>query len=283
MTGETQTISEAELNAFCDGELDDAANARVARALEADPALRARMAEIMSDIAAMREAAERERVDPATEALAARLGAAVERKERRLLAFRAGGGAVSVAAVALAGWFGHAYFVKTMPVKSRQGGQVVAQIEEAVPGFVADAAGAHAIFAPDDFHPVEFTASDEAAMASWFSTHLGREAMIPHLEELGFDLVGGRLLGDAEGAMAQVIYQNDRGDRVSLVFGKRQVPGDEGLKLVHIGKSYASYWQDRGFAWAVVEDSPGADVSTVATHIARMTRDGARPETMTPE
>ncbi|MEO0762532.1 MAG: anti-sigma factor, partial [Pseudomonadota bacterium] len=143
-----------------------------------------------------------------------------------------------------------------------------------VPSFVADAAGAHQVFAPDNFHPVEFTAKDEAAMARWFSARLGQTATIPHLEELGFSLVGGRLLAGANGPAAQVMYENAKGDRVSLVFGKQQVPGGSPeLKLVHVGKSYASYWQDKGFAWAVVEDTPGADVSMVATHVARITRE----------
>jgi anti-sigma factor RsiW len=72
--------------------------------------------------------------------------------------------------------------------------------------------------------------------------------------------------------MAQLLYENEKGDRVSLVFGRRQVPGGTELKLVHVGKSYASYWREGEFAWAVVEDSPGADVSAVATHVAQVIR-----------
>lgn len=278
--GSSRIVTDAELHAFCDGELDEAESARVAAALEADGVLRARMSNILSDAARLAEASEPERDDPATEALAAKLGAALDRKQRRQSALRFAGGGVTLAAVAAAGWFGHALLAKPLAGKLRPGdpGVVLATAQPQpiprgqVPGFVADAAGAHAVFAPDTFHPVEFTASDEATMASWFSSHLGDSAIIPHLEELGFDLVGGRLLGGAEGPMAQVLYENDRGDRVSLVYGKQIVPGGADLRLVHVGKSYASYWQDGGFSWAVVEDSPGADVSSVATHIARITR-----------
>ncbi|MEM7496463.1 MAG: anti-sigma factor [Pseudomonadota bacterium] len=268
----TTVISDAELNAFCDGELDDKECARVAAAIEADPALRARMAEMMSDIAALRSAGDAEDVDPATEVLAARLGSAVERRERQQGLTRLGAGLAATIAIAAGGWFGHASYVKQGVGKSRQDSMVVATLENhAVPSFVADAAGAHEVFAPDTFHPVEFTAKDEAAMAQWFTDRLGDAAMIPHLEELNFELVGGRLLAGAEGPMAQVMYENDKGDRVSLVFGKQHTPGSSDLKLVHVGKTYASYWQDKGFSWAVVEETPGADVSVVATHIARIT------------
>ncbi|MEM8761488.1 MAG: anti-sigma factor [Pseudomonadota bacterium] len=265
-------ISDAELNAFCDGELDEKDSAKVAAAIEADPALRRRMAEMMSDIAALRTASEAEKVDPATEALAARLSSAVDRRERQQGLSRLGAGLAATVAIAAGGWFGHANYVKNSVGKSRQDSVIVASVENhAVPSFVADAAGAHEVFAPDTFHPVEFTAKDEAAMAQWFTDRLGDAAVIPHLEELSFELVGGRLLAGAEGPMAQVMYENDKGDRVSLVFGKQQVPGSSELKLVHVGKTYASYWQDKGFSWAVLEETPGADVSVVATHIARIT------------
>ncbi|MEM6944691.1 MAG: hypothetical protein AAF565_13155, partial [Pseudomonadota bacterium] len=80
MTNETAKISDAELNAFCDGELSDSESQRVAGAIEADPELRAKMAQIMGDIANLRAASEREEIDPATAALASRLGGAIERR-----------------------------------------------------------------------------------------------------------------------------------------------------------------------------------------------------------
>ncbi|MEL6196789.1 MAG: anti-sigma factor [Pseudomonadota bacterium] len=267
------TISDAELHAFCDGELDEKDMARVAAAIEDEPSLRAKMAQIMGDIADLRSAADSEKVDPATMALAERLSTTVEKRERERSLTQLGMGLAATVAIAAGGWFGHASYVKSVPGKSsRERGLVMALDTQAVPTFVADAAGAHEVFAPDTFHPVEFTAKDEAAMSQWFTDRLGQAAMIPHLEELGFRLVGGRLLAGASGPMAQVIYEHDRGDRVSLVYGKQQVPGTTDLKLAHVGKTYASYWQDQGLAWAVLEETPGADVSLVATHISRMTK-----------
>ncbi|MEM6972824.1 MAG: anti-sigma factor [Pseudomonadota bacterium] len=275
MTSNGAAISEAELNAFCDGELNEAEAARVAAAIEADPALRARMARIMGDLAALRAAAEPEVDDPATLLLAERLSGAVARRERQRTMAQYGAGLAATVAIACGGWFGHAAFMKSSYGKRQEGLFLTSAIETqpVVPTFVADAAGAHQVFAPDNFHPVEFTAENEAAMARWFSDRLGESAAIPHLEELGFNLVGGRLLAGAEGPRAQVMYENAKGDRVSLVFGKQRLPGDAKLKLVHVGKSYASYWQDSGMDWAVVEDTPGADVSQVATFINKLTKE----------
>jgi anti-sigma factor RsiW len=284
MDAKKKRVSEAELHAFCDDELGQEDAARVARALEDDPELRREMAAIMRDrslIEAAARTADPEGEDIATRELAARLSAAIDRKAARRDAMRIGTGAIGVMGVAAAGWFGHAHFER----KTTGIGEFVASApltapatfaSAGVPSFVADAAGAHAVFAPDLVHPVEFTAHDEELMRDWFASHLGSQAMVPHLEELGFALMGGRLLGNADGAMAQLIYENERGDKVSLVFGKRPVPGGSELRLVQLGKSYASYWQDRGFAWAVVEDSPGADVSAVAAHVSKLTRELSR-------
>ncbi|MEM6679344.1 MAG: anti-sigma factor [Pseudomonadota bacterium] len=273
MTTNDTTITEAEFHAFCDGELGEEDGARVAAAIEADPTLRARMARMMGDIAAMRRAAEPSEPDAATEALASRLGNAVEKRERQQEMARLGMGLAASVAMVAGGWFGHVAYMHNDTVVDRERSMVMAALEnDSVPSFVANAAGAHEVFAPDTFHPVEFTARDEVAMANWFTERLGEAAMVPHLEELGFNLVGGRLLAGADGPMAQVMYENDNGDRVSLVYGRQQVPGDDELRLVHVGKTYASYWQEGGFAWAVLEDSPGADVSVVATHVSRMTK-----------
>jgi anti-sigma factor RsiW len=265
-------VSACELAAYCDGELEGEDAARVEAALAADAGLRAEMARMMDERHLLAEAVRLpgdDDTDPSVSALAARLSKRLERERTRRLRLRLAAGAGGLAAIAAAGWVGHAVLTGT-PLMSAPA--ELQSVEVGIPGFVADAAGAHAIFSHDTVHPVEFSAIDEPVMRNWFESHLGRGAMIPHLESLGFELMGGRLLGDADGAMAQLLYENAAGNRVSLVFGKRQVPGGTELKLVHVGKSYASYWRDGDFAWAVVEDSPGADVSAVATHVAQIIR-----------
>lgn len=265
-------VSNAELAAYVDGEITGAEAERIEEALLHDPALRAELSRMTVERESLKAALQESEAapDPAISALAERLdGRLRAARARRRMGFVAAGFAAA-ALLGAVGWTGHAALTGT-PIFS-EGDLRRGASHATVPGFVADAAGAHAIFAEDKIHPVEFFAADEPVMQRWFETHIGEGVMIPHLEEIGFDLVGGRLLGDAEGAMAQVLYKNAKGDKVTLVFGKREVPGGEELKLVHVGKQYASYWHDRGYAWAVVEDSPGADVSAVATHVAALIR-----------
>lgn len=257
----TARISDVDLNAFHDAELPEAEAARVAAALEADPALRARLAALAADRRRLAAAAEAGESDPASDALAARLATALEARRRRARARRLSGAALALAAVGAAGWFGHAALFP-----DAAGGSA---------GFVADAAGAHAVFAHDPVHPVEYGPEAEAEMRAWFQSHLGEDAPVPRLDELGFALVGGRLLGDAEGPLAQLIYENAARDRVSLIYGRRAASGGEDIKLVKIGKSLAGWWRSGDYAWAVIEDSPGADIGVIATHVARLAEEAA--------
>jgi len=266
-------IAPVELGAYADGELTGADAARVEAALEADPELRSELARILRERDAIRAAALVEEADPAAKELAARLGARIERRRARRSALRIAASAAALAATAAGGWFGH--LAATFEGRTNDAVQV-ASASGQVPEFVADAAGAHEVFAFDQVHPVEFLSEDETLMRDWFAAHLGDAAQVPHLEEIGFNLIGGRLLGSATGPAAQLIYANDKGDRVSLVFSRQALPGGgSDVQLVRVGKTYAGWWQQDDLSWAVVEDGPGADVDAVARHVSDMMRDDA--------
>ena len=267
----TDPVSLPELEAFADGELPAEDARRVAAALETDADLRAQFAEICRLGAALEQVADDpEDDDPAIGVLANRLERQLVLRRRAQLSRYGAAAAAVVAAVGTAGWYSHAALSPAVPGAAPAVMAANTVDPGALPSFVADAAGAHSIFAFDSVHPVEFTSSDQPVMHDWFVSHLGGNASVPQLDSLGFTLVGGRLLGGAEGAMAQILYENAKGDRVSLIYGKRQLPGGPEVKLVKVGKSFASYWQHNDFSWAVVEDAPGADVTAVSAHVAEL-------------
>lgn len=266
MSGHGQQISYVELSAFCDGALSVKDMERVAEALETDPELRATMSKLMADRDALLTDTDVEPNDASVDALAARLQDTIDRQQKRRRQVRMMSLFGSATALIAAGWLAHVAYMG--PVTTPE--EIAAITEAGVPLFIADAAGAHEIFARDEIHPVEFTASDESIMRDWFKQHLGDHAVVPHLQDLGFRLVGGRLLGDSQGATAQLIYENDDDAKVSLFFSKRPVSGGTEVRLVKVGKSFASYWQDHELAWAVVEDSPGADISMIADHVSKL-------------
>jgi anti-sigma factor RsiW len=87
-------------------------------------------------------------------------------------------------------------------------------------GLMRDAMVAHTVYAADARRPVEVAASDQDQLLRWLSRRLGRPLKLPALADLGWSLVGGRLLpGDTGGASstrAQFMYEDKGGQRLTL-------------------------------------------------------------------
>jgi len=115
-----------------------------------------------------------------------------------------------------------------------------------------DAVEAYRIFATDRLHPVEMDAAESVRLQSWMSSRLGRPLSLPDLEGYGFALLGGRLLSTAEGPAAMLMYQDERGQRITFYVrpssrfagGASGMRGDDGLAL--------KYWYRNGYGFAVV-------------------------------
>src|SRR3954470_2831347 len=98
----------------------------------------------------------------------------------------------------------------------------------AAPAFTAGAAGfptraarAHAVYVTEVRHPVEVDASQEQHLVAWLSKRLGISLRVPVLAEEGFSLLGGRLLPGPEGPVAQFMYQDATGSRLTLYVSRR--------------------------------------------------------------
>jgi anti-sigma factor RsiW len=76
----------------------------------------------------------------------------------------------------------------------------------AQPGWVKRAAVAHAVYVPEVRHPVEVGAQEES-LSRWLTKRLDVQVKLFDLRAQGFELVGGRLLPDASGPSAQLMYQ----------------------------------------------------------------------------
>ena len=74
------------------------------------------------------------------------------------------------------------------------------------PAWVQRAAVAHAVYVPEVRHPVEVKAQEEH-LSRWLTKRLTVPVKLFDLRAQGFELVGGRLLPDAAGPSAQLMYQ----------------------------------------------------------------------------
>ena len=72
--------------------------------------------------------------------------------------------------------------------------------------WVQRAAVAHSVYVPEVRHPVEVKAQEEH-LSRWLTKRLDVPVKLFDLRAQGFELVGGRLLPDASGPSAQLMYQ----------------------------------------------------------------------------
>ena len=127
------------------------------------------------------------------------------------------------------------------------------QAEGPVPVFVKRAAVAHATYSPEVRHPVEVGADQEAHLVAWLSKRLGAPLRAPHLESVGYSLVGGRLLpGEPGSPVAHFMYQCKQGTRVTLYVRANAVSNHETAFLYTAeGPVRVFYWIDRKLGYAI--------------------------------
>jgi anti-sigma factor RsiW len=116
---------------------------------------------------------------------------------------RFAGVAVLLAASGGGGWLLHDRWIR--PV-----------VETPAMSFATQATNAHLMFASDLRHPVEFGADQQDSLLLWLSERLGEPLHAPNLQQLGFNLVGGRLLPASGQPAAQLMYENADTDRITL-------------------------------------------------------------------
>ncbi|MCX7960353.1 MAG: anti-sigma factor [Burkholderiales bacterium] len=139
------------------------------------------------------------------------------------------------------------------------------------PAFARRAAIAHAVYSPEVRHPVEVGADQEAHLVAWLSKRLGAPVRAPKLEDVGYSLVGGRLLPGDDGPVAQFMYQCKQGTRVTLyVRADGRDHGETAFRYQSEGKVGVFYWIDRRFGYALASsDLPRERLLSVAEAVYR--------------
>lgn len=155
--------------------------------------------------------------------------------------------------------------------------------------FAHQAALAHAVFQPEQRHPVEVTAAEQDHLVQWLSKRLARPLKVPNLQQQGFTLMGGRLLpgGDAagsarpadastataariaQGARAQFMYQSADGTRITLYLGALEHAQATAFQFHEDGAVSSFYWIDHGFGYALSGALPRPALQALAAEVHR--------------
>lgn len=132
-----------------------------------------------------------------------------------------------------------------------------------------DAALAHVVYAPEVRHPVEVGADNEAHLVAWLSKRLGTELKPPRLNALGFQLVGGRLLPGGHGPVAQFMYQDATGRRLTLYVRTDKDRGTTSFRYAEEGPVGVFYWLDGNLGYALSGEVRKQELLQLATAVYR--------------
>jgi len=241
----TDSVREDDLHAYVDGALSEARRLEVEAWLAAHPADAARVQAWAGQNRALHAAFDGVLNEP----LPIELVRAARRRSVRA-PWRAIAAALAMAASGLIGY------------------GVGLRADQPAPAplhFARDAAIAHAVFTPEVRHPVEVDAAHAAHLVSWLSKRIGTQLKAPDFSALGFELLGGRLLADDTGPVAQFMYQ-DAGGRRATLYVRRAAAGNRETVFRHATENGVEvfYWIDRDFGYALSGQIPRADMRKLA-------------------
>ena len=155
----------------------------------------------------------------------------------------------------VSGWLAHGQYQP--PVRSAQ-----------VVPLPRQAAVAHVVFSPDVRRPVEVRAEQEDQLVTWLSKRLGTPVRPPKLGTLGYELIGGRLLPGNSGPVAQFMYHDASGQRLTLyVTTENTANQDTGFRFAQEGPVNVFYWIDGKFGYALSAGIDKSELSRVATAV----------------
>ena len=247
MSAQNAILSETDLHAYVDGALAEERRGEVESFLTSHPQEEARVRAYREQNKLLHAA-----FDPVlTEPVPDRWQVAA--RQRQFPARRIAAGLACVIAGAVLGWF-----LRDM-INSKSAREV---------DFARQAALAHAVYTPEVRHPVEVTAEQEEHLVRWLSKRLGGELKVPHLIDLGYELVGGRLLPGDPGPVAQFMYQEASGKRLTLYV--KTDPSSEretAFRYSQQGKVAVFYWLDRRLSYALSGELPKDDLLRLASAI----------------
>lgn len=232
----SEPVTESDLQAYADGELPESRRADVAAWLASHPDDAERIESFRRIAEELRSTYKGVLDEPVPE----RLKQALPVGRARRVAMIALWAVLGVAVGGIAGW----------ELRSSQAPTLVPV--DAAAALARRAAVAHAVYSPEVRHPVEVGADQEAHLVTWLSKRLGTPLRAPKLEAVGYSLVGGRLLPGDNGPVAHLMYQCNRGTRVTLY-----VRSDMGsnrstaFRYAREGNVRVFYWVDNKIGYAL--------------------------------
>jgi anti-sigma factor RsiW len=248
-----QPVSETDLHAYVDGELGEERHRELAALIEASPEAVERVVAYRAQEAALRRLFDPVLNEPVPAAL--RTAALGERSAGRSIwpPLRLAASLLLAVAASLGGWFAHERYGPAPSLATALSHR---------------AAVAHAVFTPDVRRPVEIAGDHEDQLVTWVSKRMGTPVRSPRLGPFGYELVGGRLLPGESGPVAQFMYQDASGQRLTLyVTAELAKNRDTAFRFAQEGSLNVFYWIDGKLGYALSGNLPREELGRLASTV----------------
>ena len=243
-------IGDDDLQAWVDRRLSSDRRDAVEAYLTAHPDVAARLARYVAQDAGLTTALQPKYEEPIPARL--RIDALLARRRRRMSSHLAKAASLLLVAGlgAAAGWAGHGW--------TSHGRQLSTA--------TANAVAAYETFTVEARHPVEVRADEGAHLVQWISNRLERPITPPDLSPLGWRLMGGRVLPTAHAPAAQLMYDDDRGTRLTVYVQPMGIDGEE-FRYTQKGDIRTIVWAERRLALVVTGKVGEAGLTAVAKRV----------------
>ncbi|WHO75025.1 anti-sigma factor [Rhizobium sp. BT03] len=249
-------VTEADLHAYADGQLPETARARVEAYLADNPDEAALVAEWQAQNSGIRSLFSGYEQAKDTDILLLSPPRTVSSGWRRPAI--AAAALVVFALGAVSGHYGPALLER--PELQLAGSETLPKQAET----------AFMVYAAEVRHPVEVFADEEAHLATWLGKRLAIQNLkIPNLQPLGFKLVGGRLLPVDDRPGAMFMYENQAGERLTVIVGRNTENRTTSFRFASSGNLETFYWIDGELGYAVTGEITRETLRSVAEECYR--------------
>ncbi len=261
-SGNAVPITEADLHAYADGQLPAGRRAEVEAFLDSHPAERERVQDWQVQNDALRDWL----APVLDEPLPLRMPLVAPASAPWWRSLAAG---VLIAAVSagsawwLRGMADHGALGMALWQPAPDGLAARAPLE----GFAHRAAVAHVVYSPDARRPVEVPGDQEQALVNWLTKRMGAAVRAPDLRGLGYSLMGGRLLPGGKGPVAQFMFGDAQGGRLTLYVTREDAGRETAFRFGQDGPVNVFYWVDKDFGYAISAGADRQDLLRVAESV----------------
>ena len=253
-------IGDDDLQAWMDRRLPPHRRDAVEAYLGSHPDVAARLARYVMQDTSLRAALQPKFEEPIPARL--RIDTLLARRRSRVMRHLARAAVIlCVAGMSVAGgWVLHDWAARGTPLRAA----------------MANAVAAYETFTTEALHPVEVRADGEGKLVQWISARLERPIIPPDLAPLGWRLMGGRVLPTANAPAAQLMYDDDRGTRLTVYVQPMGINGEE-FRYTQKGDVRTIVWAERRLALVVTGKVPEDALMAVARRVKAQLGQGGAP------